>query len=100
MFKDTPEGQTNYCSHTTDNTICPECLGYVKENEEAKIDDADLSLNQEYNNLQFHKKMLDEYIEDLKIVWHNGEDIVFIDWLKARKDNADKRQNAIKKLLK
>ena len=29
MFKDTSEGQTNYCSHKTDNTsgICDACLG-------------------------------------------------------------------------
>ena len=27
MFKETPEGQTNHCSHTTDNSICDACLG-------------------------------------------------------------------------
>ena len=27
MFKDTPEGQTFFCDHTTNNSICGECLG-------------------------------------------------------------------------
>ncbi len=37
MFKDSKDGQTNFCSHyTKDNGICDECLGKPKEEMTAK----------------------------------------------------------------
>lgn len=27
MFKDTPDGRTNYCTHTDDDSLCERCLG-------------------------------------------------------------------------
>lgn len=44
MFKETPEGQTHYCTHTTDNSICKECLGI-------KVEEAAVKAVEEYKEV-------------------------------------------------
>lgn len=68
MFKESQEGSTNYCNHTTaDNEICDKCLGKKEQPKEWESEFDKIALNQDGTIHMGGSRITDlkQFIQDL-----------------------------------
>ena len=74
MFKDDTEGQTNYCTHTDDNSICDTCLGVGCQQDKPDIE-SDTDPQVFHPNLRFKS----QYVKDYPVMEHTYSAVIRVD---------------------